>query len=425
MFTRHFGLPAAFVWALAATWTVPRVLGGQAEQKERALRALESLRTNGDPPTGFFGPHGGPCEELLPILLARFAGTKAVCQELDALDWTARPAYGAALLTTLGIIKDPAAIPWLRAHWEGPMRERVFKYWLPPWLEGLPPGLRLHKHAKWFEGDAQWSQFFSSLVRDERDPRQRIVLVQGMASFLHDGATIRFFRDHARAPDLSPKETLLVNTYLRLHGEEVNAPGLRLLIADISASPRDEDKVLLLAYAPLVRDEAFVPWLISVGESPLEEGEAQSVEDALRQMTFCRSASGKRAWRDWYQENGSETYREWVDRSLSDWEALAKIDIGHALRVLQEQRYLWADAALYPRVQGWLQYKELHSEIAVWIGASYHPFWRDKLKPLARRIIDESRNELTEEASDTLRILEFLPDPENTWERYVRWGWIK
>jgi hypothetical protein len=244
------------------------------------------------------------------------------------------------------------------------------------------------------------------------------MLLRALAGWFHDEETITFFRDLERsAPDGEP--VLLAQMYLLQHKQAVDHDLMENAIRELSDSAENRD--IMLEYAKALRDQAFVPWLISAFDRAKkgEQGWRDDVEDVLQRTTLVMNTHGKAAWEEWFKAHHEETREDWVRNAFEEFEKLWKADPQKAEVFLQGAMYRWNDPRLLPFVRKLLPHRRLHNVLSGWINLTYSPLWRADLKELAEAILAVSKNHLEPWATRCLRNHGFLPVKESTWQDYV------
>jgi hypothetical protein len=239
-----------------------------------------------------------------------------------------------------------------------------------------------------------------------------------MQGWLHDAAVQAFFASLESQKTIPDEELLLSELYLRQHGRPFDEPKLVAAIARLGASSR---KTTILEYASAIRHQAFVPCLIEMADGKTEENFV-TPQRALQAITFQQKIVGIASWRDWYRMNGRKGRDAWMRDAAERLNRLAATDLPAARAYLSEAIYNWDDPAMLPYMERLAAFKGLRSEIVGWINLTYAeaPFLRDRLRPLAVRIRNESAAELEEWAKRLISEWDFLEPPRETWKEYIR-----
>jgi hypothetical protein len=385
---------------------------------EQILKQLKSLpQDERSPFSRYYDMHGNANDELQTLMIRRFEATKDVCREIDGTTLKTHPAYLASLYDVLATVKDPASIPWLKRSLTGPRRREVCDHWLPPWhayLRGADPS-----QTRWLTGVNEWSEFFRAWATSEANTAERLNVLRAMQGWLHDPATQGFFASLESNRGTANEELLLSQLYLRQHEKPFDEMKLVAAIARLRKS--SSESRILLKYASAIRHEAFLPWLIEVADNRMEEN-FMTPQRAIEAITFQRKIAGSSSWRDWYKTDARKGRATWMKEAASRLELLARADMPAAIAFLSKANYTWDDPVMLPHMERLASFKELRSEIAGWINLTYAeaPFLRDRLRPLALKIRDESGGELEDWARRLMGGWDFLEKDQETWRDYIR-----
>ena len=389
------------------------VAAGEAHAEpdgEEARRIVKELEA--DKSQFYFDMHGNPSRAIERLRLLRFEGTAAIQDGIDRLEGKAgRDQLVLALYATVGFVKDPASIPWLKAKLRASRQESIESTYLSGWQgdAGAWP---------WLTGRDQWIAFFISAFVGEADVDRQIEFLKPLTSF-DDDAVLAFFKAR-RLLVQDPREIILVEGYLYQHGYAAEAARISAAIAKLRKSASNRD--LLLRAAQELRHEAFVPYLIdtlNVQEQGIYPASFPS-QDLLERITY-RKIEGEREWKAWYVKSRGETRAQWVAAAISDATTNLARDPDGAEEWFKWAVYRWNDLAALPFVQSkLLPRRELRSDMAGWINLTYSHWNREKLRPIAEVLV-KNPNDLEDWAKRLLINREFLqrPDPKPTWAEYV------
>jgi hypothetical protein len=397
---------------------------------EQILKALKSLPQDDRPfLSRYYDMYGNANNELQTLMIRRFEATNDVCREIDATSLKTHPAYLASLYTVLATVKDPVSIPWLKRSLMGPRRREICDHWLPVWhtfLRGADPS-----QTRWLTGRDEWSEFFRTWATSETNGPDRLNILRAMQGWLHDPATQGFFALLESKEKTTDEERLLSQLYLRQHGKPFDETKLVAAIARLRRSssdsgvlPKFASSKILLKYASAVRHEAFLPWLIEVADGEMGgeiEENFMTPQRAIEAITFQPKTAGDPSWKDWYKANGRKGRKVWMKEAASRLASLANADMPAAKAFLSKAVYNWDDPAMLPHMERLASFKGLRSEIAGWINLTYAeaPFIRDRLRPLAVKIRDESGGELEDWARRLMGGWDFLEKDKETWRDYI------
>lgn len=392
----------------------------RAEPKaERFLTELRKLPQSGSYrwENYHYDMHGNADPTIQGLMRLRFEATGAICDELDRTNRDEFPRHVAALYHVLGFVKDPNSIPWLDKKFEEGLAAELFELWLPRWRQ--PSFLRGpgHEYIKWIESSGRWSAFFRSRLKAEDQVDRRLAILYAMQGWLHDADTLSFFVDLEKAPKVSGEELLIAQTYLHQHGRPLDAGRLTQAITELQAAP--DGKWLLLEFADELRHPLFVPWLVSI-VGPKSDNSVGNAQWVLEEITFRRDVAGREAWTKWYEQHRGETREEWAAQAVDEFLRLLSDDVERAKAFLDRAVYRWKDPLLLPHMERLLKHKVIHNDLVGWINLTYRPYWRERLQPIAERIIRESSENLESWANGLLKELDFLDSGKDTWAEHVR-----
>jgi hypothetical protein len=316
----------------------------------------------------------------------------------------------------LGIVKDPAAIPWLTTKLGTPQERFVYGDWLSEWTRSrdrevirYADGIYAHFTMKWMGDTDAWRKFLLELLdrAAARDSRWRCV--RALSECFHDKPTMDFFAATERK--CVGAELLWVDAYLIQHERDIDVGRLRKVIAELQQSPDGQQD--LYWFARSGKHPAIVPWLISI----LGESDHDWVVPSLKMITFQYTLKSQEQWQGWFAENGERSRKEWIESSLATFEAVLSREPARAADILQHAN--WVEPSIAPRVENWLVHRDLHPILARWLLKCYHPYWRNALKRVAERIVNESWGDLDQFTQDGLKELDFVAESELSWEE----GW--
>lgn len=360
--------------------------------------------------------HGNANESLQQLMKMRFAATRRICQELDAADRAEFPTYVWTLYHVLGFVKDPASIAWLDADLGHDRETDLYESYMPHWRTFLRGAG--HDYVKWVEDPARWSAFFQRLYGRENDPERRFTILYAMQEWLHDPSTLAFFTRQEQSSETRGEELLIAQLYLHQHARDFDVERLKRTIDELKSA--EEAASLLLSFADQIRHEAFVPGLISVAGPKTNEAHVGSVQWVLEEISFRRDVSGREEWTAWYARHGHETRQEWIEGAVREFLELIDARPLEAKAFLDKAMYRWKDIMLLPHMEELLKHKIIHDELVGWINLTYRPHWRQSLHAVAKRIIEESGDDLAGWAVGLLRGLDFLEGRTTTWKGHVR-----
>ncbi len=365
----------------------------------------------------YFDMHGNANKSLQKLIKARFDATDPICRELDKIDSKKRPTYAMALYHVLGYVKDPASIKWLEKICSDGRSNEIKKYYLSHWKTFLRGAG--YEDLKWIEGSEQWSGFFINRFKSERFSRNRIPILRAMQGWLHDPGTLDFFTELEKSPSTKGEELLIAQVYLHQHGKPYNVERLKETFEEFKSKKGGIE--ILLPVADEIRDELFVPWLISIAGKTykVELGSRGEPQTILEEITFKLNILDKEGWNNWYNEHGTEGRKAWVDQAFNQIEDFLHNDPDRAKIYFKKAMYRWNDMIFFSHAKELLQYKSLHNELTGWINLTYRTCWRKQLHSLADEIIDQNESDLENWAAGILKNLDFLEDKDATWDRHV------
>ena len=390
------------------------------------LRALPETKSENALDSAFFDMHGNANRTLVALMAARFDATPLILKELAALDSKKLPAHAAALYRVLRTVRDPAAIPWLDHRFEGPGASDLFTYWLAPsnrpylYEEGV-------SSARWLEKPDEWAAFYRRRYAKETKPAPRLALLSALQGHFHDPQTVALFQELDRSPAIKGELRLLVEVFLRQHGLALDRILLLETIAELRKT-EDGTRTMRL-YALAIRDEAFVPWLVSTVKPPqphqtvIYSDAVPEAHEILQRATFRLDVTSPAAWRAWWTNHGRDGRERWARDAVEEFQALLAKDPGAAKRFLKQAVHRWNDPLLIPFVAELSAHQELHDDLVGWVNltCSTEPHWRPQLEPIARKIVEQSGATLAPWAKGLLVDLEFLPGAGPlTWEQHVQ-----
>jgi hypothetical protein len=218
----------------------------------------------------------------------------------------------------------------------------------------------------------------------------------------------------------------LAQVYLHQHGQTYDQSRLKVAIKELSRTPTGSRE--LRRYARELRDEAFVPWLVSIVKPPDPDrlrraSEPSDAHELLTRITFRRDLSSPRAWRAWLAKEGKLGQRAWMRKAMERLLRLLAKDPKAGKAFLEKAVYEWNDSRFVVHVPRLIKHRSLHNDLVGWINltAMTNPYWRKKLRPFARKIIAQSGKHLKDWARRLLQELGYLPDPDpETWEQRAR-----
>ena len=411
-----------FIWFASMFVLCLPVWGANPDRTNPAdlFKGLRKLDQRTDVFREYYDLHGNACHDLQALMIGRFEFTTNICNELDSVDPESLPGYVAALYDVQATVKDPASIPWLESRLAGPKRVEIYVHCLPrcrTYLRGSGP-----EQAKWMADPEKWEAFFQRWAEGEKVSTLRVQVLHVMQGWCHAPGTLEFFAKLEQDPKTDREELLVAQLYLQQHGKAPDINRMRQAI-ELLRNSKNGQKILL-EFAETMRQEAFVPWLLSViEENPKTEfGDAQLT---LEKITFRRDISGNEAWKKWFAQHRMEGRSKWLSDASAGILQLATTNLPAAGEFLDKAEYRWNDPALLSTMERLVAYKALHDEIVGWINLTYAeyphlPEFREKLRVLAVRIRDESENNLKDWAKGLMRGWDFLYEDKTTWEEYVR-----
>lgn len=327
--------------------------------------------------------HGNPHEQIEAVVKCRFRGTKAVCDEIDR---AVGREYIGMLYYCLGYVKDPASIPWLEKKLQEGNSSLICEQWLRRWWTPARGAWSLN--LIWFDQPERWAAFFRQQVEREQDAGRRLALLKALAGWCNDEETVKFFVELEKAPETEGEALLVTQVYLRQHKRPFDAARLPAAIKRFRSQPGGNGRQFA-EYAKGLRHEAFIPFLIPLLPSAPPGHPEGDIELALRNITFRGDISGPAQWQAWYEAHRGETSEAWLRQAAQEFQTLIEKDPKRAREFFWETEQYWRDRALLPWIRRWMTHRDLHYGIMYWIAQNYHPYWRDDLRPLARRIIEE------------------------------------
>ncbi len=381
----------------------PPIAGARATE-DWATRVVELRGV----PDGF-SVEGRPGAATRHLIAGRFEATAATMHEVDS----AVQANPRRLWIVLGIVKDPATIPWLREKLDASTshRELIYTAWLGPWQSGRAGTQYTSRYLtyKWLsQADRDlWRPFLIELYRRAADESERLACLRAIANCFHDPSTIGFFKRLEQAAN--GRELSVAQSYLYDHGEPINEAKLRDWIDALRGD--EKGRAILCYHARGLRHETFVPALIEL----LATRSHDAALSALQRITFETDVRTKRQWEAWWKVHGQESRAEWIQTAARKLERVIEADP----RKAAEQRAIdwhWQFPELAPQVERWLKFKELHPQIGIWIVRSYREHDRGVLSRMAEQLRSESWNALWPGTRKELGDLELLPGAVRTWE---------
>lgn len=401
----------SFAFLAATAWANP----GTPDEVIARLRAIplkdELTGVHGDE---FFDMHGNAIEELQGLMKLRFEATSSICRELDKPGPATR--YTEALYDVLAFVKDPAAIPWFKGRLKKDealtLRESLVGERWRTRLYGAG-----HEELKWLHEPEKWAAFYRRLILAAGSDQERIALERVLAGWFHDRETIAFFARLKKTASVQSEELLCAQLYLRQHKLTYDPEKTKACLAALRSSAAG--RKTLLEYADQLRDPVFVPWLIEIVEPAGTKVEVGNAQWILQEITFCRGVSGRSGWSRWWDSHKNDSRAYWIAAAMTEIEKLAATDPEAAHEILDKSVYYWKDRAALPHVKKLIGPPELASNLVGWINLSYHPAWREDLRPLADQIIQKNQKVLQPWAIGLLEGLDFLPHQNSDWKDYV------
>jgi len=354
--------------------------------------------------------HGNANFELRQLMIQRFAATKTITDSIDRLESDpGKQELVVALYHVIGIVKDAAAIEWLRTKLRGGKMDKVYESFLYDW-EPRPGEMGAWR---WLTDQDKWLEFWKDVFQNESSSERRVHLYVVLSQF-DQPAGIEFFRAR-RAATSDPKEVLLVEAYLNEHDIAPDSGRIQVAIDAIeqTAEKNPDNRDFLIWAAKEMRHEAFVPYLVQYA------GRKGSI-DALQHITLERTIEDPQAWKAWFDEHGKEGREVWIKRAQSDFDSRLAKDRNAAAKWFGEKVYVWADIAMLPYIQEKLApLPQFHNNLAGWINLTFQPFYRERLRPLAL-IVGRHPERLDPQPRAFLVVLGYIPgEPKPTWKRVV------
>jgi hypothetical protein len=369
-------------------WPAAQPAKPPAALRRNAYSALKIAQLETLEQFWYFDMHGNAHDDLQALQLARFDATGEIIHAIDRLERQQRQADRTELLnalyTVLGFVQDPASIEWLRdkTRTTAGRSDRFYRRWLPMFAGGAGG----YDRWDWLEERDRWIAFLIETF--EREPREewRAELLDVLVR-LDNASVARFFATLNGRP-LGHRETLIVETYERLHGRPGSDARLRAAI-DALAPDRANHQVLIEA-AHWLPHPAFVPFLARFVERESEDRSTvplRSAQDALGGITF-EVLSGKEEWRRWLAAHGSEGREVWRLRAVEKMRGLLARDEKAAVEFFNRAIYYWDDMSLLPLIeQDMVTRPAFRSLVASWIAMVYRRPYHARLEPLARKLL--------------------------------------
>jgi len=397
-------------------------IAGAATRDDEATRIIKGLEKANQ--EYLFDMHGNADRSLQRLMVLRFDATTVVEGGIDRMDRDPRKAkLVAALYRVLGVVKDPASVPWLERKLRSPKRQSVYDHYMWNWQDGIGIGFGNNRgfgEWPWLTGRERWIAFFIDTHDAERSSDQRVPLMNILKGF-DDPLAMQFFLAR-RKTVTDPGEVLLVEAYLHQHDMPVDGKRIASAVAALAHDSRNRD--LLLGTADALRHEAFVPYLIStvdVAEENVTPARYLS-QDVLRNITFQLDIQDRKGWIAWYSKHQEESREQWVQAAIESFKKrLARDPAGAKEWFAKKASYSWNEIAVLPLIRSeLLPRRAFRSEIAGWINMTYTQFNRPRLKPLADELARHPE-QLEDWARGLLMGHGFLPLPRPaTWEDYVQ-----
>ena len=345
----------------------------------------------------------------------RFAGTSAVTAAIDGLvaaNVEDRVALRRALFAVLGLVKDPAAIPWLERHLAAGRHELLVHEWLVRWEETYPE----IGESRWLEQKDRWARFLVDAFRSDPHPEHAANWLHVLSGFSQQ-VVIELFEERRREAR-DPLERIVVEVVLEEHGREIQAQVLADALQQLARSGESADPVFY--YAARSRHAEFVPFLINALTSYGSKDRIFDPQGALEEIAYRRDIQGAKQWREWFAAHGHETRESWRRAQVSALKQQLDSDEAAALAAFTRLVYLWDEIAFLDFIEAELLPRPaFHTTLAGWINLTYRPAYRSQLEPIARQI---TRNPDALDPHARLLLTErgFLPPPrEPTWADHV------
>lgn len=385
------------------------------ESPEALIRALESSDRQ-----YLFDMHGNARRELRKLMEARFSATRHITSAIQRLEKSTveeDQELAAALFHVLGFVKDPAAIGWLRNRWHSTVKSTVMEHWLQAWQDrprgygGSP--VQGYGEWRWLSGRERWIATFIDASLKPTLAGDRLAIMQILSGF--DDKSVRIYFERLRSTSLEPEEVLIVEGYVSAHGGRTHDSQIEAAIDKLSVDPGKH--LFLIDTAEFFRHKAFIPFLISIIESPVKPpGRSVSwrPEEQLELITFALGLRGKKAWQDWYRVHGSRSREDWYEMALESFRRELARNPSAAEKQFDDAIYGWSDIIFLKFIDDELSSRPaFHKHIVDWINYSYRHTHRKRLARLAAKI-SRPPTHLDKASRKTLMDLEFLP-PSKKW----------
>jgi hypothetical protein len=385
------------------------------QQLFEKLRSLS--QTNDYWNRDYYDMHGNANQALQTLMIRRFTVTKEICDQIDSHSVKSHPVYLASLYDVLACVKDPASIPWLKRHLQGPRKGEIYEHWLPKWwnyMRGADSS-----QTRWMTQPEKWSQFFRGWAAQEGQSTNRLPVLRVLHGWFHDDPTEQLFAAIERNRNSPTEEVLLAQLYLWQHGKPVNSATLSRAIEKFP--PSDEGKKLLLRYSSAFRHEAFVPALIDMADETFEEN-FKTQQQTLEAITFQRDISGSAGWKQWYAAHGKDGRISWAQTTGTELIKLASTNVVAAKALLSKFNLTWNDPVMFPYIEKLAGFPEMHSEIVGWINLTHGEvqFFSEELRSLASKIQASGDGHLEDWARNMLKTWDLFRPQSMTWEDEVR-----
>ena len=397
-------------WAVVCATMLAAANARSADTVEGLLAQLRALPESKDElASAFHDMHGNACDPLRDLMIARFAATARI------LDASKKPQHAFSLYRVLAFVRDPAALDWLDQRFEGPGKVALYQWWLPAW----------YGSDRWLEKPDAWAAFFRKRFAREADPAHKVELLSRLRSF-SDPGTVDLFVQMEASPAVTGEQRLAVDAYLRQQGRSFDRARLAATIASLKSNEAGTRTLLL--YADQVRDEALVPWLISIVKPPtpprtvIYAGDLPEVHELLQRITFQLEPKSPKAWKAWFDRHGRDGRETWAKDAMQQFQALMDKDPAEGARFLEKAVYFWNDSLLAPAMSKLASYQALHDHLVGWanLTLSAEPNRRPQIEPMIKRIMAVSGKRLAPWATGLLEDMEYLPKKQPTWEEWVR-----
>lgn len=331
-------------------------------------------------PCYFQASHGWPASALTTLMEARFAATPALLTALEELDresWNGEETqahYRRALYYVLGMVKDPAAIPWLLSRTTGTGRAEVYDTWLPTWHRGVR-GPEFAERA-WLENELAWGGVFRALATNADTPERRLVALEVLQQWFHDAATVSFFEAARSDIGATAEQRLTIESFFERNGLPVDDARVQVVVDELGVTEAGRRR--LWRHSRRMRHEAFVPWLMSLLET--ERFEEFHPWFALEDITLQTELSSAREWRAWWARCGERGPDGWVAAFFARLAVAYDRDPWNARYLLGRAAYKsWGNPRIADHLDEIARLPELQDMLPSLVRCAYRPHLREQL----------------------------------------------